>query len=332
MRDGTTGDVSIMPYTMMARDQGGPRSDSGGAGLRAFIFGRTPGIPPQVANGTLWFTYGALLDNATIALPNVSAMILGGGYVAAFVKTASPDASVLPHVGASAALVSATVGAAALLPVETSTQFLGYLGCGVCVPIDRRRSHVALTRDRRLELRSPCSEAPSPASGPSSATSPPRAFRSASPRGPGAAHAWASSSRAPPRPIRTSRPRQRGGARASSVHPRQEPSDRRGIDSKNEAVVQRSRATPVLRRSSRRSTRPPGSDTASLFSTTPSSGAPTSSASRRLPRSLGSSFGMETLQRTRNEGGIIEERCPGQGGHDASGIGMLGSRGAPSLM
>ena len=134
LRDGTTGDVSIMPYTMMARDQGGPRSDSGAAGLRAFIVGRTPGIPPQVANGTLWFTYGALLDNATIALPNVSAMILGGGYVAAFVKTASPDASVLPHVGASAALVSATVGAAALLPVETSTQFLGYLGCGVCVP------------------------------------------------------------------------------------------------------------------------------------------------------------------------------------------------------
>jgi hypothetical protein len=59
--EGTTGDVSIMPYTMM------------------------------VANGTLWFTYGALLSNPTIMLPNITAIVLGSGYVATFLKYRSPQ-------------------------------------------------------------------------------------------------------------------------------------------------------------------------------------------------------------------------------------------------
>ena len=100
---GTTGDVSIMPYTMM------------------------------VANGTLWFTYGALLSNPTIMLPNITAIVMGAGYCATFLKYKSPQAVVTPYVASSAGLVAATIGSAALLPLATSQQFIGYLGCGVCV-------------------------------------------------------------------------------------------------------------------------------------------------------------------------------------------------------
>ena len=100
---GTTGDVSIMPYAMM------------------------------VANGTLWFTYGALLSNATIMLPNITAILMGAGYCATFLKYRSPQSVTLPYLGASAGLVCTTVGAAAFLPLASAQSFIGYLGCGVCV-------------------------------------------------------------------------------------------------------------------------------------------------------------------------------------------------------
>ena len=99
---GTTGDVSIMPYSMM------------------------------VANGTLWFTYGALLSNPTIMLPNVTAIALGSAYVATFLRYRSPQAVTAPHLATSAGLITAIVGSAVVLPLETAQSFIGYLGCGVC--------------------------------------------------------------------------------------------------------------------------------------------------------------------------------------------------------
>ena len=87
----------------------------------------------MVANGTLWFTYGALLSNMTIMLPNISAIVMGTGYVATFIKYKSPQAVVTPYLGASAGLIATTVGSAMLLPLDTAQQAIGYLGCGVCV-------------------------------------------------------------------------------------------------------------------------------------------------------------------------------------------------------
>ena len=99
----TTGDVSVMPYAMM------------------------------VANGSIWFAYGALLGNYTIALPNITAIVMGAGYCAAFVRHASPQARVAPYFGGAAALVAATAGAATLLPLGDAQAVIGYLGCAVCV-------------------------------------------------------------------------------------------------------------------------------------------------------------------------------------------------------
>jgi len=99
---GTTGNVSMMPYTMM------------------------------VANGTLWFTYGALLSNPTIMLPNITAIVMGTGYCAAFWRYRSPQASVAPYVGASASICALVIGSAMILPPADAKSVIGYLGCGVC--------------------------------------------------------------------------------------------------------------------------------------------------------------------------------------------------------
>uniref|UniRef100_A0A7S2C5U8 Sugar transporter SWEET n=1 Tax=Haptolina brevifila TaxID=156173 RepID=A0A7S2C5U8_9EUKA len=102
-RTGTTGDVSIMPYSMM------------------------------VANGTLWFTYGALLGNPTIMVPNITAIVMGIGYCSVFWRNRSPQAQPLPYLVGSGGLCAVTVGAAVALPLAEAQNFIGYLGCAVCV-------------------------------------------------------------------------------------------------------------------------------------------------------------------------------------------------------
>lgn len=65
--------------------------------------------------------------------PNFSAIALGAGYCATFYKYRSPQAVVLPYVGASAALVATCGGAAAALPAAEAASFVGSLGCAVSV-------------------------------------------------------------------------------------------------------------------------------------------------------------------------------------------------------
>jgi len=99
---GTTGGVSLMPYSMM------------------------------LANGTLWFTYGALLQNPTIMLPNVTAIGMGLGYCYTFCRYRSPQAVVAPHLAVSAGVCAFVLGSAAALPLPAAQNAIGYLGCFVC--------------------------------------------------------------------------------------------------------------------------------------------------------------------------------------------------------
>lgn len=96
---GTTGDVAVAPYAAM------------------------------FANGVLWASYGVLLDNPSIALPNVSAIVLGASYCAAFYCYRSPQACVLPYFGAAGSMVAATAGAAATLPAAEAAGVIGSIGC-----------------------------------------------------------------------------------------------------------------------------------------------------------------------------------------------------------
>lgn len=122
----------------------------------------------MVANGVLWFTYGALASNPTIMLPNITAIAMGSGYCTAFMRYRSPQAvriplqhrpscviiteplacellanpararslasqaSVLAPMGVSAAITASVIGAATSLPVVDAQNFIGYLGCAVC--------------------------------------------------------------------------------------------------------------------------------------------------------------------------------------------------------
>ena len=87
----------------------------------------------MVANGSLWFSYGALLGNPTIMLPNVTAIVMGSAYCATFVKYRSPQASIAPHAAISGGLIAATVGATQLLPTADALNAIGWTACGVCV-------------------------------------------------------------------------------------------------------------------------------------------------------------------------------------------------------
>lgn len=88
---GSTGDVSIMPYSMM------------------------------VANGVIWFSYGALLSNPTIMLPNVTAILMGLGYCGTFWKYRSPQVRETQHARARARLRATTRGHARR-PCMTATR------------------------------------------------------------------------------------------------------------------------------------------------------------------------------------------------------------------
>jgi len=99
--DGTTGAVSALPYAAMA------------------------------ANGASWTTYGALGGDFTIMVPNFTGLVLGSYYCHQFYTLKAPDATVLPYFGGGAAFVSAVLGAAATLPVESAQTFIGYAGCSL---------------------------------------------------------------------------------------------------------------------------------------------------------------------------------------------------------
>ena len=60
--------------------------------------GRMPLLPysAMCTNGFIWCTYGALLDNPAIWLPNVPAFILGAAYTAVFVQNCPKEANWLP--------------------------------------------------------------------------------------------------------------------------------------------------------------------------------------------------------------------------------------------
>lgn len=100
---GTTADVSVAPYAAM------------------------------FSNGALWMTYGWLLGVPAIALPNVSAVVLGAVWCGAFWRYRSPHATTAPYFGAAATSVVFAGGAAATLPAADAASLIGSVGCAASV-------------------------------------------------------------------------------------------------------------------------------------------------------------------------------------------------------
>ena len=101
--NGTTGDVSALPYAAMA------------------------------ANGAAWTAYGLLNGDYTIMLPNASGFVLGAYYCSQFYIHRAPGATVIPYFGGAAAFVASVGAAASALPAETAK-----LGIGCATQLRRR--------------------------------------------------------------------------------------------------------------------------------------------------------------------------------------------------
>ncbi|KAJ9469336.1 Sugar transporter SWEET1 [Diplonema papillatum] len=101
----TTGDMPLLPYTMMT------------------------------ANGFLWCTYGFLTGDFTIMAANVSALVMGGYYVKTFMNYKQPNASVGPAFAAAGAAVAVTAGLASgmLVPEAEIIDRVGQTGVAVVI-------------------------------------------------------------------------------------------------------------------------------------------------------------------------------------------------------
>jgi len=102
--------------------------------------GRMPLLPysAMCTNGFIWCTYGALLDNPAIWLPNVPAFILGAAYTAVFVQNCPKEANWLPsttgvHIAGIGAHLVAIPALVAMLDTQQAATVIGGYGVGVCI-------------------------------------------------------------------------------------------------------------------------------------------------------------------------------------------------------
>ena len=100
---GTTGAMSPLPYSAMT------------------------------VNGFLWATYGALLGEATILLPNVPGFFLGAYYLKTFNDHKADGVHMMPHFLGTAALIAGVSSSAAFLPVDTAISIIGTTGVIVVI-------------------------------------------------------------------------------------------------------------------------------------------------------------------------------------------------------
>ena len=100
-KDGTTGDVSPIPYAAMA------------------------------VNGFAWVLYGTLKGDMTIVLPNASGFLFGAYYVKTFSDFKAPHVNMTPYYGGVVAMCTSFAGCAALLETDTAINAIGLGACGV---------------------------------------------------------------------------------------------------------------------------------------------------------------------------------------------------------
>ena len=100
-RDGTTGDLSALPFLSLA------------------------------TNCVVWSLYGTLVNDMTVLLPNLSGAALGIYYTSVYSKY-SPK-SIVPQLLVGGGIVGAATTMALTLPAEQAAQSSGYTGCALAV-------------------------------------------------------------------------------------------------------------------------------------------------------------------------------------------------------
>ena len=100
---GTTSDLPMLPYTMMA------------------------------CNGFLWMCYGSLVGDTTVIAANVSAFCLGLLYCGVFLKYRSETAATAAPIMLAGSAALAVASMVTLLPHQLAVDAVGMTGCGVVV-------------------------------------------------------------------------------------------------------------------------------------------------------------------------------------------------------
>lgn len=101
--NGTTGEFPVLPYAAMC------------------------------LNGVLWMTYGNLIGEMTVLLPNVSALILGSYYVYTYNQYKPANFNMTPYFGAIAGGTAAILAVANGLEASLATNVLGVCGNAVAI-------------------------------------------------------------------------------------------------------------------------------------------------------------------------------------------------------
>ena len=100
--------------------------------------GTTRGVSPvpyaaMCSNGAIWMSYGAMVEDPTIYLPNLPAFLMGGYYASQFLAHKPPETSALPVYAGFGSIACACGAIAATQPPESAAMAIGYVGSGVCV-------------------------------------------------------------------------------------------------------------------------------------------------------------------------------------------------------
>lgn len=102
--------------------------------------GKMPMLPfsAMCVNGAMWMTYGMLVGQPAIWVPNIPSLTMGTIYTAIFALHVPPHADWLPrtrdhHVKGIGLLVGGTAAIAKALDQKTAAFVLGLAACAICV-------------------------------------------------------------------------------------------------------------------------------------------------------------------------------------------------------
>lgn len=82
-----------------------------------------------MCNGIIWVAYGALRNDMSVLVPNITSLVMGTYYTRTFAQ--HTDQSMTPHYAAIVGVAAATAGLAATLPTTLAADYTGYLGMAI---------------------------------------------------------------------------------------------------------------------------------------------------------------------------------------------------------
>ena len=80
----------------------------------------------MMCNGIIWMAYGALRNDMSVLVPNITSLVMGTYYTRVFAQ--NTEQNMMPHYAAIAGVAAVTAGFAASLDTTIAADYTGYLG------------------------------------------------------------------------------------------------------------------------------------------------------------------------------------------------------------